>query len=39
LKEAETQFQKAIELQIKGYGKENPILATMFNNLGLIYKD
>jgi len=39
LKEAETQFLKAIELEKKSYGEEHPTLATSFGNLGNVYRD
>jgi len=39
LKEAETQSLKAIELKKKSYGEEHPTLATLFSNLGNVYKN
>jgi len=39
LKEAESQFLKAIELEKKSFGAGHPTLATFYNNLGLNYKD
>jgi len=39
LKEAETQFLKAIELTKKSYGEDHPTLATWFSNLGGVYSD
>jgi len=39
LKEAESQFLKAIELITKTFGAGHPTLATLYNNLGSVYKD
>jgi len=39
LKEAETQYLKAIEIEKKIYGEEHPKIAISFSNLGGVYKD
>jgi len=39
LKEAESQFLKAIELGKKSYGEYHPSLATAFSNLGNVFID
>jgi len=39
LKEAESQYLKAIEIKKKSYGEEHPTLAISFSNLGGVYKD
>jgi len=39
LKEAETQYLKAIELGKKYYGEEYPTLANYLNNLGNVCRE
>jgi len=39
LKEAESQFLKAIKLEEKIFGANHPTIANRYSNLGSVYKD